>query len=73
MIILAQMLILSEYPNNKKTYYIIYKHHCLVHKLQTCGLCPMRNKDKIVSLTVFRKEEYKRVKYNDSGDRNGLT
>ena len=32
------MLILFEYPNNKKTFYTIYEHHYLVNKLQTCGV-----------------------------------
>ena len=38
MIILARMLIISEYPNNKKTFYTIYEHRCLVRKLQTRGV-----------------------------------
>ena len=51
MIIRARMLILSEYPNNKRMFYTIYDHHYLIHKLQTRGLCPTRNKYKSVSLT----------------------
>ena len=38
MIILARMLIISEYPNDKNTFYTIYKHHCLVFKLQMRGV-----------------------------------
>ena len=38
MIILAQMLILSEYPYNKKMFYTIYEHHYLVRKLQMRGV-----------------------------------
>ena len=38
MIILARMLILSEYPNNKKMFYTIYEHHRLIHNLQTRGV-----------------------------------
>ena len=37
MIILARILILSEYPYDKKTFYTIYEHHCLVRKLKTRG------------------------------------
>ena len=36
MIILAQILIISENPNNKKTFYTIYEHPCLIIKLKTC-------------------------------------
>ena len=37
MMVLARMLILSEYPNNKKTFYTIYEHRYLVRKLQMRG------------------------------------
>ena len=52
MTILKRMLILSEYPNYKKTFYTIYEHHCLVQKYKRVGLCPMRNEDLSVSLTA---------------------
>ena len=32
------MKIISDYPNNKKTFNTIYKHHRLVCKLQTRGI-----------------------------------
>ena len=37
MIILERMLILYEYPNDKKTFYTIHEDHCLFRKLQTRG------------------------------------
>ena len=60
--VLAQMLILSEYPNDKKTFHMIYEHHCLVQNYKRGGLRPTWNKDKSVSLTVFREKEYKKNK-----------
>ena len=38
MIILAWMLIIYKYPNDKKMFYTIYNHYCLVRKLQTRGV-----------------------------------
>ena len=38
MIILERMLILSEYPNYKNTFYTIYENHYLVRKLQLRGV-----------------------------------
>ena len=71
-VIPGQMLILSEYPNNKNTFYKIYEHHCFVRKYKCVGLCPTQNKDKSVSLTVFRNEVNK-IKYNYSGNIKCLT
>ena len=62
MIILAQMLIIFEYHNDKKTFYTIYEHHCLVHKIQTHGVMYHVERGKSVSLTVFRKERVKNSK-----------
>ena len=38
MIILVRMLIIYEHPKDKKTFYTIYKHHCLVRKPKTRGV-----------------------------------
>ena len=57
MFILARMLILSEYSNDKKTFYTIYEHHCLVRNYKRAGLCPTVNENISVSLTVLRKKE----------------
>ena len=57
MIILERMLILSEYTNDKKAFYMIYEHHCLIRNYKHVELCPTQNYDKSESLTVFRKKE----------------
>ena len=35
---MARIIILSEYPNDKKTFYMIKEHHCLFRKLKTHGV-----------------------------------
>ena len=52
MIILARMLIISEYPNNKKTFIQFTSITALFANYKRMGLCPTQNKDKSVILTV---------------------
>ena len=56
MIILSRMLVISGYPNDKKTFYTIYEHHCLVRKLQTRVVCPTQNEDESFKFNSIQKE-----------------
>ena len=51
------MLILSEYPNNKKTFYTIMNITDFLANYKHVGLCTTHNKDKSASSTVFRKKD----------------
>ena len=55
MIILAQMLILSEYPHDKKNFTWFTSITDSFKNYKRVGLCPMQNKDNSVSSTVLSK------------------
>ena len=57
MIIYAQMLILSEYPNKKKRFIQFKSITSLFANYEHVGLCPTRNKDKSESLTHLPNPE----------------
>ena len=54
--ILARMLIIYEYPNNKNMFYTIYEHHCLVRKLQTRGIMSHAEQGKECKFNIIQKE-----------------
>ena len=51
MIILARMLILSEYPNDKRRFILFTSITDLLSNYQHMGLCPTWNKDKSATST----------------------
>ena len=54
---MSQILILSEYLNNKKVFIGFNRITASSETTKNAGLCPTRNKDKIVIFTLCRKEE----------------
>ena len=58
----AMMIILSEYPNDKRRFILFMSIIASFANYKRVGLCPTRNEDKSVSLTVFRQERVKKSK-----------